>query len=457
MSRSFQVSSLSVLSLLVLALSGVGCGDDDDGGAGSAGTGVSGSGATSGAGATGGTGGNDTDSGVAGSDQDAGGGTGGTGAVSGTGGDGGTGGDSGTGGNIPCATDCNDNVDCTADSCANGLCVHLINAAACADGFSCHPTRGCEQGGACSGPGDCADTDGCTTNEDCDGTLARCTFDALDGDDDGQAPIVCGGDDCNDANADAYPGAIDVCNGEDDDCDSRIDERATCERGNSCVDGECICPEGKFVCSGQCVDRQTSEDHCGRCGTSCSGAETCEAGSCTCAAPAEECGAVFGTCIDTTTSHNNCGSCGERCGNDEFCNAGTCTACGGAGEPCCGSYADTITDDDGCPGLDLICVGDRESPASRCTCPSTYAVCGGNCVDPKTHNGHCGTCGESCSVGLAGIGSETCVDGACTECGQEVGQPCCEVGSLISGPMLSCNAPFLRCSTDTGLCRRGPF
>ncbi len=47
--------------------------------------------------------------------------------------------------------------------------------------------------------------------------------DTEDDDGDGVADVVCGGSDCDDANADVYPGAQELCNGIDDDCDRMVD------------------------------------------------------------------------------------------------------------------------------------------------------------------------------------------------------------------------------------------
>jgi formylglycine-generating enzyme required for sulfatase activity len=47
---------------------------------------------------------------------------------------------------------------------------------------------------------------------------------APDVDDDGHADPACGGDDCNDSRADVYPGAPELCDGKDNDCDGVIDE-----------------------------------------------------------------------------------------------------------------------------------------------------------------------------------------------------------------------------------------
>ena len=78
----------------------------------------------------------------------------------------------------------------------------------------------------------------CQTDENCDtGNICRvgacnpatrsCSYTNFDGDGDGHAPIVCGGDDCDDANPTAYPGAREIAgNSRDDNCNGRIDEAA---------------------------------------------------------------------------------------------------------------------------------------------------------------------------------------------------------------------------------------
>jgi hypothetical protein len=66
----------------------------------------------------------------------------------------------------------------------------------------------------------CDDGDPSTTNDSWDG-LGNCYGSPEDADGDGYT--VAGGD-CDDANASVYPGAIEVSNGIDDDCDGFVDE-----------------------------------------------------------------------------------------------------------------------------------------------------------------------------------------------------------------------------------------
>ena len=53
----------------------------------------------------------------------------------------------------------------------------------------------------------------------------------VDGDGDGHGDLACGGDDCDDGDADIHPGADEYCNGVDDDCDATVDEDDALDAG----------------------------------------------------------------------------------------------------------------------------------------------------------------------------------------------------------------------------------
>ena len=81
----------------------------------------------------------------------------------------------------------------------------------------------------------------------------RCCVDG-DGDDYGVG-VGCDGPDCDDADGDAYPGAPELCNGLDDDCDGATDEEVTgtgvvCSTGMSgaCSRGTTQCVSNSLVC-----------------------------------------------------------------------------------------------------------------------------------------------------------------------------------------------------------------
>jgi hypothetical protein len=83
------------------------------------------------------------------------------------------------------------------------------------------------------------------------------------------------------------------------------------------------CPTGTTLCNGACVNTATNANHCGACGTVCTGGRVCSARACACAAGTTLCG---GTCIPTSGDVNNCGGCGVRCSATQTCTAGACVS-----------------------------------------------------------------------------------------------------------------------------------
>lgn len=246
----------------------------------------------------------------------------------------------GASGGDACASSCDDGYSCTIDSCVGTTCRHSIGpnegATVCPTGQYCTVDKGCVDAPACATNATCVEYwegDACKANARCDAASSVCIFDALDKDADKHLPQVCGGDDCNDANAMVHPGAGESCNGDDDNCNGTIDEETAentpiCGQLDECKSGACTC-KATNLCSGSCVDIRTDVEHCGACGQSCLLASDasalrndwgCEAGKCVCG------GQVCGTiCTNLNDDRTNCGTCGAACGESEVCRAGVCT------------------------------------------------------------------------------------------------------------------------------------
>jgi MYXO-CTERM domain-containing protein len=123
----------------------------------------------------------------------------------------------------------------TTDNC--GACGHACAAGEECTGQICEAVCGA---GETNCNGTCVDlnTDvsncgacghGCPTGESCQN--GTCCGDA---DSDGYSAQTCGGDDCDDTDATVNPGAEEICNDIDDDCNGTIDDGEVCKRDKGC-------------------------------------------------------------------------------------------------------------------------------------------------------------------------------------------------------------------------------
>jgi hypothetical protein len=147
---------------------------------------------------------------------------------------------------------------------------------------------------------------------------------------DGDGYSICGGD-CNDENAAVHPGATEVCNGVDDNCDGTVDETGpgACADTNPCTVDSCG-PNGECFHSPAPDGTTCSDDN------SCTQSDTCQAGVCEGGSPvvctaADACH-LTGTCDPATGMCSNplapdgspCSD-GMDCTSGESCHAGICS------------------------------------------------------------------------------------------------------------------------------------
>jgi hypothetical protein len=160
----------------------------------------------------------------------------------------------------------------------------------------------------------------------------------------------------------------------------------SCLGSEYCSKGLCVtaCAQGETKCGQSCVNLGTDRANCGVCGKACAGAEECMNGFCKCTSPNKVCD---GTCQSLTNNRSNCGACGTRCVNQLVCKTREC-GCSGSKQVC--------------PNMPTVCV----SNLNDC-CPGDSVWCNDHCVNLKTDNNNCGSCGKNCSS------TQRCSGGTC--------------------------------------------
>ncbi len=156
---------------------------------------------------------------------------------------------------------CDDGFPCTISAYVEGRCTHTVGpnwgATQCPMAQYCTLDKGCVLGGSCTSNETCKSliaANPCVLAR-CNVASATCEFLPPDEDNDGHISQQCGRDDCDDKDSSVFPGAQELCNDRDEDCDLRIDDGASCSDPlRTCQSGECKCRAGMVECRGVCVE-----------------------------------------------------------------------------------------------------------------------------------------------------------------------------------------------------------
>ncbi len=194
---------------------------------------------------------------------------------------------------------CDDNVGCTDDSCdeINDVCINAVNDANCPDRTEiatcfndpdnnpftwdyapkvegvCDPINDCQLDtyqfthmcnkadcdAECEDDNDCDDLDSTTVDICLDNCVCSHLLSCVDNDGDGYNVTGgnCGPVDCDDNNANINPGADDVCDGIDNDCDEEVDNGFP-DYDNDKVG--CNYDDSPLNCGADCVDEDDDND-----------------------------------------------------------------------------------------------------------------------------------------------------------------------------------------------------
>ncbi|MBM4356364.1 MAG: hypothetical protein FJ109_21655, partial [Deltaproteobacteria bacterium] len=162
---------------------------------------------------------------------------------------------------------CSDENPCTTDSCNPAVgCLHVINSAPCDDGDVCTTADKCIQG-ICAGTGllSCDDGNPCT-QDSCAPGVGCASMPFAEGQP-CEFPGICAGT-C--AAGICKEGAVETCDGKDNDCDSKVDETgaAGCNNAWHDIDGdgfgaglpscECGIPDGFSATKDDCDDNDAA-------------------------------------------------------------------------------------------------------------------------------------------------------------------------------------------------------
>jgi hypothetical protein len=321
--------------------------------------------------------------------------------------------------------DCNDDNDCTEDSCneQTDTCFYAKagNGQACDDGSACTADDTCFNG-QCQGgeETECADDNACT-DDSCDAATGECVFapNVAPCDDanfcttgDVCAAGVCTGgpgNGCDDGNG----CTVDQCDEETDSCSYEneadglvCDDGLFCTLGDVCTAGACAGPEENLCDDGNVCTKDSCSESMDECRTSpdnnnepcddglfCTENDACRSGECT--GDAIDCGDdnictddVCNDDIDACENPNNSAPCddGNFCTSNDTCGGGTCSVFGST-----------------CDDTNVCTTDSCNEDEDECS----YVNAEGPCED-----GEFCTVGDSCSEG-------ECASGGARDCGDE--------------------------------------